>query len=182
MEGLVKIPEAKERNEAKDPKELQIWFSLINSNKQGCAKASNSVTCTVKLWQWPLTWTALCQLFRCCAGLCGVRGVDGKKVLRWGKGRKPSENIPGCEGGILTCVKGVGLRNKVWRKGMKWRGSRACYQILATFSLCVRRCISKKEPKLTDLFVQQVEVKDKKPWSDEKHLPQTVHSSVGVSF
>lgn len=49
MEGLVKIPEAKERNEAKDPKELHIWFSLINSNKQGCAKASNSVTCTVKL-------------------------------------------------------------------------------------------------------------------------------------
>lgn len=33
-------------------------------------------------------------------------------MLRWGKGRKPSENIPGCEGGILTCVKGVGIKKQ----------------------------------------------------------------------
>lgn len=49
IEGLVKTPEAKEKSEAKDPKELRFWFSLINSDKQGCAKASDSVICTVKL-------------------------------------------------------------------------------------------------------------------------------------
>lgn len=49
MKGLVKIPEGKERNKAKDPKELHVWFSLINSDKQGCAKASNSVVCTVAM-------------------------------------------------------------------------------------------------------------------------------------
>ncbi|KAF2987115.1 hypothetical protein EK904_012051 [Melospiza melodia maxima] len=47
MEGLVKIPEGKERSEAKDTKELHLWFSLFNIDKQGCAKASNSVFCTV---------------------------------------------------------------------------------------------------------------------------------------
>lgn len=49
IEGLVKIPEGKGKSEAKDPKDLHVWFSLINSDKQGCAKDPNSVICTVKL-------------------------------------------------------------------------------------------------------------------------------------
>lgn len=36
IEGLVKIPEGKERSETKDPKELHIWFSLINSETRLC--------------------------------------------------------------------------------------------------------------------------------------------------
>lgn len=109
IEELVRIPEVKEGSEAKDPKELHIWLSLINSDKQGCAKASDSVICTVKLWQWPLTWTALFQLFRCCAWLCSVGGVDGKKVPRCGKGKKPAENMPGCDRWILSYARGVDL-------------------------------------------------------------------------
>lgn len=57
-----------------------------------------------------------------------------------------------------------------------------CYQILAAFSWCFRRCISKQEPKSTALLVHQVEVKTKSPGRDGKHLPEIVHSSVGVSF
>lgn len=48
MEWMVEIPEGKGRREAKDPKELHDWFSLINTGKQNCAKASKSVISTVK--------------------------------------------------------------------------------------------------------------------------------------
>ena len=48
MEWMVKIPEGKGRGKAKDPKELHDWFSLINTDKQSRAKASNSIICSIK--------------------------------------------------------------------------------------------------------------------------------------
>jgi len=67
VEWMVKIPEGKGRSEEKDLKKLHDWFSLINTDKQSHAKASNSIICTAKLQQWPLAWSSLCQLFRRCA-------------------------------------------------------------------------------------------------------------------
>lgn len=49
MEWTVEIPEWKGKREEKHPKELHDWFNLINTGKQNCAKASNSIICTVKL-------------------------------------------------------------------------------------------------------------------------------------
>lgn len=94
MEWMVEIPERKGGSEAKDPKELPDWFSLINADKavpKPLIQSSALLNRGNGPWHGPP-----CASSSDCALRC--KRTSWKESAERGKGRTPAgraENVPG---------------------------------------------------------------------------------------
>lgn len=119
MEWMVEIPEGKGKSEAKDPKELPDWFSLIKANKavpKPLIQSSALLNRDNGPWHGPLCASSSDAVH------CGVRGLHGKKVLRGGREERQQDEQRTCR--VVTGMdpdlsQGCGLRKKrsVWQNG-----------------------------------------------------------------